>query len=136
MTIHEIDWRYSSIKEILNAVTTALDKIQKEVLPEDVDEALEQLESFLGIAFVAAQTYIAGTTGDCIRIVKDANKIAILTRVTPLPKLKSEDLRNDFGYMISGHGLTKIELCYQIADYFNLGEHPKPAIHEHLKTGQ
>jgi hypothetical protein len=105
MTIHEIDGRCTLIREILNAVSTALDNI-KEVLPEDVDEAIEQTESLLGIAFVAAQTYIAGTIGD-------ANRIAKLSG-----KSKPKDLIKNFSDTIPGTSITKIQLCYEIANYF------------------
>src|SRR4051812_26683292 len=98
MNIHEIDWKYSSIREILIAISAALVKIKNEMLPEDVDEALEQSESFLGIAFVAAQTYISGTVADARALAKSIsrpNKI---------------DLLKNFSDVISGTGIAKMQL--------------------------
>src|SRR5437016_2178384 len=106
MNIHEVDWKYSSIREILNAVSTALVKIKNEVLPEDVDEALEQSESFLGIALVAAQTYISGA-------VADARTLA-----TSTPKPNKNYLLKHFSDVISGTEITKMQLCDVIANYF------------------
>jgi hypothetical protein len=106
MNTHEIDWKYSSIREILNAVSAALVKIKTEVLSEDVDEALEQSESFLGIAFVTAQTYISGT-------VADARKLAAST-----PKPNKNHLLQNFSDVISGIEIKKMLLCDAIANYF------------------
>lgn len=106
MRIHEIDWRYSSIAGILNAVSAALENIKTEILPEDVDEALEQTESFLGISFVAAQTYIKGAEADAVRLAKANGKGKI---DNPLKK---------FNDTIPNTHLTKIELCDGIANYF------------------
>jgi hypothetical protein len=106
MNIHEIDWKYSSIREILNAISVALLKINNDVLPEDVDEALEQSESFLGIAFVAAQTYIAATVADTRRLAKSTLKP------------NKNDLLKNFSNNISGTGTTKMQLLDAIANYF------------------
>jgi len=91
---------------MFQVVAAALDKIRDEIATEDVDEALEQEESFLGIAFVVGQTYIYGTIGD-------ANKIAKLSG-----KGKPTDLLKKFSATIAGTSITKIQLCDAIADYF------------------
>lgn len=104
MNIYEIDWRYSPTKEILNAISIALVKIKKEVLPEDVDEALEQLESFLGVGFIVAQTYIEGSVAD----------ISKLTKTKPNKK----NLLKNFNDSISGTAITKMQLCDAVANYF------------------
>ncbi len=105
MNIHEIDWRYSSIKEIFNALSGALVKIENEVLPEDADEAAKQIENFLGLAFVAAQTYITGT-------VADARKLA-----TSLSKPSKNHLLKNFSD-VTGTGVTRMQLCDAIANHF------------------
>ncbi|MBA3441015.1 MAG: hypothetical protein H0T92_14210, partial [Pyrinomonadaceae bacterium] len=106
MNIYEIDWRHSSIREILNAISAALVKITNDESHEDVDEALEQLESFLGIAFVTAQTYITGTAVDARKLTKST------------PKPNKHDLLKNFSDVISGTGVTKMKLCDATANYY------------------
>ena len=104
MNIHEIDWRYSSIKEILNAISSALVEIKDHV--EDVDEASEESESFLGVAFVAAQTYITRTVADAQRLANAASDA------------EKKDLLKDYSDVLSGTGVTEMQLCDSIANYF------------------
>lgn len=121
MNITEVDWRYSSIAEILTAVGTALENIKSTAMDGDMDgdEANEQTEGFLGIAFVAAQTYITGA-------IADARKLANSTDPTKRKALK------DYSDLISGKGITKAELCNAVANYFKHHEewpnwNPDPA---------
>jgi hypothetical protein len=112
LNIYEIDWRFSSTSRIFQALSDGLENVARDFREAqesseefyDVDEAVEHVESLLGIAFVTAQTYIAGT-------VSDASKI---TRST----FKKDQLLKDFSDRLSGSEVTKLELCDSIANYF------------------
>lgn len=106
MNIYEIDWRYSPTKEILNSISVAFTKIEKEVLPENIDEALEQLEGFFGIGFITAQIYITGSVADIRKI----------SRITSKPN--KENLLKNFSNFISGTTITEMQLCDAVANYF------------------
>jgi hypothetical protein len=128
MNVHEHDWRQSSIAAILDAVSAALESIDKSFADGDmdVDEAVEQRESFLGIGFVAAQTYIYGAVADATKIAKASGKE------------KPKDPLKQFSDFIPNTTVpvTKVEVCDAIADYF---KHqwpnwiPKPARWESRK---
>ena len=69
MNIYEIDWRLSSTRQVFQALSDALKNVEKIILDEtredyEREDALEHAENLLGIAFVTAQTYIAGTVSD------------------------------------------------------------------------
>jgi len=108
MKVYEIDWRHSSIEAIFDAVSVALANISRSFAPEDVDEASDQAESFLGIAFVAAQAYIYGSLQDARKLAKSTGK----------PKRKPEDLLKKFSSVVSGTRITEIQVCDEIANYF------------------
>jgi hypothetical protein len=105
-SIYEVDWRYSPTEQVLSAISVGLNEVATKVVPVDIDEALEQWESLLGIAFVMAQTYITGT-------VSDVNKI---TRSSP--PLKKVDLLKKFSRLISGTKVTGALLIDAIANYY------------------
>jgi hypothetical protein len=106
----EIDWRFSSTKRIFQALSDALKDVERNFseAQEDfeIDDALEHTESLLGIAFVTAQAYIA-------RTVSDANKL-----MGPGSKPTKERLLKDYGDMLAGSAVTRMELCDAIANYF------------------
>lgn len=110
MKWQEIDWRFSSTKRIFQALSGALKDVERDFNEAqesfEIDDALEHTESLLGIAFVVAQTYIAGT-------VSDANKL-----MGSGSKLTKERLLKDFGDKLAGSAVTKMELCDAIANYF------------------
>jgi hypothetical protein len=64
------------------------------------------VEDLLGIAFVVAQTYIAGTVADAKRIVKS------------LSKVNKETLLRQHSEKLLGFDLTKIEICDAMANYY------------------
>ena len=72
MKAREIDWRKSSTARIFQALSDALreahrdfDHAQEEYLADDIQQYAENL---FGIAFVAAQVYVAGTISDAIQL--------------------------------------------------------------------
>ncbi len=104
------DWRFSSTKRIFQALSDGLkdvrcdfSKAQEEF---EIDDALEHTESLLGIAFVTAQTYIAGTVSDAYKL-KGAGS-----------ELTKERLLKDYGDRLAGSAVTRMELCDAIANYF------------------
>ena len=110
MKWQETDWRFSSTKRIfqtlsdgLRSVERALDEAQESY---QMDDALEHTESLLGIAFVLAQTYIAGTVSDVNRLPGARGK------------LTKERLLKSYGERLAGSASTKMELCDAIANYF------------------
>ena len=108
MRFQEYDWRRSSIAAILDAVGSALQGIGKSVADGDmdVDEAVEQSESFLGIAFVAMQTYIYGAVADAGKIAKASGKERVDKSLTK------------FSDKVPNNSVTKIQVCDAIANYF------------------
>ena len=63
MHFREIDFRRSWLDELFRALTGAIDNVSKRVEEDGFDGlwAREYSETILGIAFIAAQTYIVGT---------------------------------------------------------------------------
>jgi hypothetical protein len=108
--LEEIDWRFSSTKRIFQALSDGLKGVER-ALDEakesyQVDDALQHTESLLGIAFVMAQTYIAGTVSDVNRLAGAGGKV------------KKEQLLKGYGDRLAGSASTKMELCDAIANYF------------------
>ena len=113
MNLYEIDWRYSSIRNIFGTLSeslqTVVDKLHEaEQSGDDIafDFALEQAEGLCGIAFVAAQTYIAGTVADVNRIASSSTS------------LKKDQLLRNYSDDLAQINLTKLELCDAMANYF------------------
>ncbi len=106
----EIDWRFSSTKRVFQALSDDLKDIKRDLGEAqeefEIDDALEYTESLLGIAFVMAQTYIAGT-------VSDANKLMGCGG-----KLTKEQLLKKHGDRLVESTVTRMELCDAIANYF------------------
>lgn len=106
----ELDWRFSTTRRILHALSDALKDVERE-WPEaqesyELDEILEHTESLIGIGFVAVQTYIAGTVSDANRIVGSGNK------------LTKERLLQEHSDKLPTSEITKMQLCDAIANYF------------------
>jgi hypothetical protein len=114
MNIYEIDWRYSWVQRIFEALSEGLKSVwhdydeaeQSDESYFDVDMALEEANALLGIAFVTAQTYITGTVADINKITKAGTKLK-----------KDQLLKNHNGYLV-GLGVTKLEFCDAMANYF------------------
>jgi hypothetical protein len=114
MKFHEIDWRFSSTKRVLKALSAGMKNVDQQLQQAqasryglfDVDEANEQMEGLAGIAFLMAQTYIVGT-------VSDANKIA-----RPSKPFRKVELLRRFSDNLPNSNVTKLELCDSIANYF------------------
>jgi hypothetical protein len=110
VNFHEVDWRFSSTKCVFQALSDGLKSVRCEFnkVKEDfeTDDILEFTESLLGIAFVTAQTYIAGTISDAYKLMGSNSK---LTKKHLLKKY-SDDL--------TGASVTKVELCDAVANYF------------------
>ena len=110
MKWQEIDGRFSSTKRIFQALSDALKDIERDLNEAqeafEIDDALEHTESLLGIAFVMAQTYIAGTVSDITKFIRSGSK------------LTKERLLKDYSDRVVGSAITKMELCDAIANYF------------------
>lgn len=110
MDIREIDWRLSSIKRILQALSDGLKDVERnfnEAHEEyQRDDALDHTENLWGITFVMAQTYITGT-------VSDANQLRGAG-----DRLTKEQLIKAYSDRLGGSVATKIELCDAMANYF------------------
>jgi hypothetical protein len=107
---HEIDWRFSSTKRIFQALSDGLKDVERDFSEAqeefEIDDALEHTESLLGIAFVMAQTYIAGTASDASKLMGSGSK------------LTKEQLLKACGDRLAGSTVTRMELCDAIANYF------------------
>ena len=111
MNTYEIDWRLSSTRQVFQALSEALKNVKSiflDKMREDYEreDALEHAENLLGIAFVTAQTYIAGTVSDINQFTKIASK---LTK-NQLLKIHNE--------RISKTAITNLELCNALANYY------------------
>ena len=110
MKRQEFDWRLSSTKRIFQALSEALKDVERGFVEAqedfEIDDALEHTESLLGIAFVTAQTYIAG-------MVSDANAL-----IGPDSKVTKERLLKDYSDRVPESTVTKMELCDALANYF------------------
>jgi hypothetical protein len=71
-----------------------------------VDDALDHIENLLGIAFIAAQTYITGTVADANHLLDSGNRLA------------KEQLAKNYSDELPGTTVTKIELIDAIANYY------------------
>ena len=109
VTWAETDWRLSSTKMILKALSAGMTdvpgRVANAIEEYEIENAIEHTESLLGIVFVTAQTYITGTVADANRIIRPG-------------KLSKEKLLQDFGGPLPGLGTSKLELCDAIANYF------------------
>jgi hypothetical protein len=110
MKWQEIDWRFSSTKRIFQALSDGMKDVMQDFSEAqeefERDDALEHTEDLLGIAFVMAQTYIAGTVSDACKLKR------------PGSKLMKEQLLKNYGDRLAGSTVTKMELCDAIANYF------------------
>jgi hypothetical protein len=114
MNTYEIDWRYSWVQRIFEALSEGLKRVghdfdEAELSDEfyfDVNMALEEANALLGIAFVTAQTYITGTVSDINKITKSGIK------------LKKDQLLKNHSDNLPGLGVTKLEFCDAMANYF------------------
>ena len=79
---------------MLRSVSSSLTQVKTVLDIEDVQDALEQAESLMGIAFVTSQTYIA-------KAIADARKLA------KSPKPTKQHLLAHFSEIIPRTGLTK-----------------------------
>jgi hypothetical protein len=107
MHYHEIDFRRDWLGELFHALTAAINNISERIKKDDYfDEtfAREHSETILGIAFIAAQTYIAGTVADINAILG-----------------KSKQLKRDqllaLDVVFIKNGITRLELIDAIANY-------------------
>ena len=110
MKWQEIDWRFFSTRRIFQALSDALKDVECDFSEAqesfEIDDALEHTESLLGIAFVMAQTYIAGTVSDAYKLMGSGSN------------LTKEQLLKDYGDRLAGSAVTRMELCDAIANYF------------------
>ena len=111
MNIYEFDWRLSSTRQVFQALSDALKSVEKIILDDaredyERENALEHAENLLGIAFVTAQTYLAGTVSDINQFAKVPNK------------LTKDQLLKTYGEKIVQKTVTKLELCDALANYY------------------
>jgi hypothetical protein len=107
MTKREIDWRKSSVRQILFALSQGLNaNAQQFEDGGDVDDALEYEDDLCGIAFVTAQAYITG-------VVADANAL----RGTRSP-IRKHELLKSANPIVADTTLTRMQLCDTMANYY------------------
>jgi hypothetical protein len=107
MKTREIDWRKSSVWQILLALSQGLDaNAQQFDDGGDIDDALEYEDDLCGIAFVTAQAYITG-------VVADVNAL----RGTRSPINKHELLKSA-NPIVADTRLTRMQLCNTMANYY------------------
>lgn len=110
----EIDYRRNWLSQLFSALTVMMSDIDQRLENDghyDGTDAREDTESILGIAFIAAQTYIAGTVADINAILKTSRQ--------PLDKsdiLKPKELLLLDVVSIAG-GVSRTQLVYEIANY-------------------
>lgn len=110
MHLAEFDFRYNWISLILHALESGFTGIRETADAEPWFDGLwqmEQAESILGIAFVAAQTYITGT-------VEDINEIRESKGKSTINKL---DYYSDAPQLVPS-GVSPILLANSIANYY------------------
>ncbi|MBW1941166.1 MAG: hypothetical protein JRI28_07405 [Deltaproteobacteria bacterium] len=108
----EIDYRKDWMRELFIALNQSFVNIQEKIDAIDWYDGIfakEQIETVLGIAFVAAQTYITGTISDIRAIKKEAEK------------------RNKFEFLSIGElhtekQVTKILVVDSMANYYKHNE--------------
>jgi hypothetical protein len=110
VNIHEIDWRIGPLEDIIVGIDAAITAVRERLDAEEIDglEAREHAELFLGLGFVAFQTYALGTWTDLNRIRQAAGK-------RPVDKLvcyKTDPI------LVNQNGPTRIELINAVANYF------------------
>jgi hypothetical protein len=107
MNLREIDWRLSSVRQILLALSYGLDvNAQKFDDGGDVDDALEYEDDLCGIAFVTAQAYI-------IRVVADINALR-----NTRPPISKHELLKSANPIVADTKLTQMQLCDTMANYY------------------
>lgn len=107
MHIREIDFRRDWIDELFRTLTGTIDNISEKIKEFDWYDgifALEHTETILGIAFIAAQTYIAGSIADINTILGKSKQLK-----------KHELLALDVAFIKNGK--TRLELIDAIANY-------------------
>jgi hypothetical protein len=108
MNIHEIDWRKSSVRQILKALSQGLDANRQQFDEGgDVDDALEYEDDLCGIAFVTAQAYITG-------VVADVNALLRGKR----PPVGKHELLKSANPIVADTKLTRMQLCDTMANYY------------------
>jgi hypothetical protein len=107
MNMREIDWRQSSVRQILFALSQGLGaNAQQFDDGGDVDDALEYEDDLCGIAFVTAQAYITG-------VVADVNSL----RGTRSP-IRKHKLLKSANPIVADTRLTRMQLCDTMANYY------------------
>jgi hypothetical protein len=107
MTKREIDWRQSSVRRILFALSQGLDaNAQQFEDGGDVDDALEYEDDLCGIAFVTAQAYITGVVAD-VKALRGAR--------SPVSK---HELLKTVNPIVADTTLTRMLLCDTMANYY------------------
>ena len=114
MIRHTFDWRISPLRAVMIGIEAGIERAWR-LTKEDaalVDMALDDSESLLGVALVAAQTYIEGTVGDVWRFgnrnARGASK--------PSRKLHAECLSCDVE--LASNGITRVGLLNAAANYY------------------
>ena len=107
MKFREFDWRQSSVRQILSALSQGLEA-NSQAFDDggDIDDALEYEDDLCGIAFVTAQAYIT-------RVVADVN----LLRGTLSP-IKKHELLESANPIVADTTLTRLQLCDTMANYY------------------
>jgi hypothetical protein len=105
--MQEMDFRRNWLSRLFGALSDTIDDIERRLKQDDYYDgidALEDCESILGIAFIAAETYIVGTVSDINSIL---GKAVVLK--------KHDLLVLDMGFV--ANGVTPLQLVHAIANY-------------------
>ncbi len=103
----EFDWRYSSTRKVLEALSDGITVDAQAVQEEwEVEDAREYEDDLCGVAFVAAQAYISGVVAD-------------FNRARPsMPAVGKHELLKTFNPTVADTKLTQLQLCDTMANYY------------------
>lgn len=113
MHLKEIDFRRNWLSQLFVALTGMMNDIDRRLEKGDYydgTDAREDAEFILGIAFIAAQTYIVGTVAD-INAVLGKSKRSEQDGLLEARELLSLDV------VSVANGVSRTQLVYEIANY-------------------
>ncbi|MCJ7706832.1 MAG: hypothetical protein MUO38_04350 [Anaerolineales bacterium] len=110
MKWYQFDWNRGSTQRILVTLADSLRDLESELDASkeqyQIDDALDRIESLLGISFVVAQGYVTSV-------------VAAARKLSPAdPPISKEEVLGLHNETIPGTGITRLELCDAMANYF------------------
>jgi len=113
MHLQEMDFRRNWLSKLFSAFTGMMKEIDQKLDTDDYYDGLDardDAEFVLGIAFIAAQTYIVGTVAD-INAVLGKSKRSEQDGLLKARELLSLDV------VLVANGVSRTQLVYEIANY-------------------